>query len=290
MTTGCCGAGTAGTFRRPGETACRRGCPGAIGGQIVIVEAGTGRLLGSVGVGQAPAAAHPGAVYLHQGETYVVDSLDFQDGIAFVHAEDPGYATFAREVTDIAVTGTGERLVFGPVALGLVPVTVTNHVVGYLRRQLSGRCWTSWSWTCRNTPCPQPRSCTQSLRMHWSAAVLRPHGFPGRCTPPNTRPSGCCRWWPAATAAISAACPQRPGPRAAQCLCLRRLSGWSRIRRTRLSPGPHLAGRHRGGHRSLRMPQWVSIVCAIPQVRQWQRPVRQGGRGAGAAAGARRVK
>lgn len=138
MTTGCCGAGTAGTFRRPGETACRRGCPGAIGGQIVIVEAGTGRLLGSVGVGQAPAAAHPGAVYLHQGETYVVDSLDFQDGIAFVHAEDPGYATFAREVTDIAVTGTGERLVFGPVALGLVPVTVTNHVVGYLRRQLSG--------------------------------------------------------------------------------------------------------------------------------------------------------
>ncbi|NLP91867.1 hypothetical protein HGO73_06100, partial [Mycobacterium tuberculosis] len=50
----------------------------------------------------------------HQGETYVVDSLDFQDGIAFVHAEDPGYATFAREVTDIAVTGTGERLVFGP--------------------------------------------------------------------------------------------------------------------------------------------------------------------------------
>lgn len=111
---------------------------GAIGGQIVIVEAGTGRLLGSVGVGQAPAAAHPGAVYLHQGETYVVDSLDFQDGIAFVHAEDPGYATFAREVTDIAVTGTGERLVFGPVALGLVPVTVTNHVVGYLRRQLSG--------------------------------------------------------------------------------------------------------------------------------------------------------
>ncbi|EFD56179.1 LOW QUALITY PROTEIN: helicase, partial [Mycobacterium tuberculosis T92] len=62
---------------------------GAIGGQIVIVEAGTGRLLGSVGVGQAPAAAHPGAVYLHQGETYVVDSLDFQDGIAFVHAEDP---------------------------------------------------------------------------------------------------------------------------------------------------------------------------------------------------------
>lgn len=111
---------------------------GSAGGQIVIVEADTGRLLGSVGVGQAPVSVHPGAVYLHQGESYVVDSLDTEEGIAFVHAEDPGYATFAREVTDIAVTGTGERLAFGPVTLGLVPVRVTHRVVGYLRRRLSG--------------------------------------------------------------------------------------------------------------------------------------------------------
>ncbi|OBG34054.1 DEAD/DEAH box helicase [Mycobacterium sp. E3198] len=111
---------------------------GSSGGQIVIVEADTGRLLGSAGVDQAPASVHPGAVYLHQGETYVVDSLDTEDGIAFVHAEDPGYATFAREVTDIVVTGTGERREFGPVSLGLVPVRVTHRVVGYLRRRLSG--------------------------------------------------------------------------------------------------------------------------------------------------------
>jgi DEAD/DEAH box helicase domain-containing protein len=111
---------------------------GSTGGQIVIVEADTGRLLGSVGVGQAPASVHPGAVYLHQGDSYVVDSLDTEDGIAFVHAEDPGYATFARELTDIAVTGTGERSIFGPVTLGLVPVRVTHRVVGYLRRRLSG--------------------------------------------------------------------------------------------------------------------------------------------------------
>ncbi|OBH10298.1 DEAD/DEAH box helicase [Mycobacterium sp. E1747] len=111
---------------------------GSAGGQIVIVEADTGRLLGSTGVGQAPVSVHPGAVYLHQGESYVVDSLDLDEAIAFVHAEDPGYATFAREITDIAVTGTGERAQFGPVTLGLVPVTVTHQVVGYLRRRLSG--------------------------------------------------------------------------------------------------------------------------------------------------------
>jgi DEAD/DEAH box helicase domain-containing protein len=111
---------------------------GSAGGQIVIVEADTGRLLGSTGVGQAPASVHPGAVYLHQGDSYVVDSLDTEEGIAFVHAEDPGYATFARELTDILLTGSGERLTFGPVTLGLVPVRVTHQVVGYLRRRLSG--------------------------------------------------------------------------------------------------------------------------------------------------------
>jgi DEAD/DEAH box helicase domain-containing protein len=111
---------------------------GSSGGQIAILEAGTGRLLGSAGVGQASASVHPGAVYLHQGESYVVDSLGFEDGIAFVHAEDPGYTTFARELTDIVVTGEGERNSFGPVTVGLVPVSVTNTVIGYLRRQLNG--------------------------------------------------------------------------------------------------------------------------------------------------------
>jgi DEAD/DEAH box helicase domain-containing protein len=111
---------------------------GPTGGQVAILEADTGRLLGTAGAGQAPASVHPGAVYLHQGESYVVDSLDFEHGMAFVHAEDPGYATFARELTEIAVTGAGERAVFGSVTLGLVPVTVTSRVVGYLRRRLSG--------------------------------------------------------------------------------------------------------------------------------------------------------
>jgi DEAD/DEAH box helicase domain-containing protein len=111
---------------------------GSTGGHVAIVETGTGRLLGGVGVGQAPATVHPGAVYLHQGETYVVDSLDLEEALAFVHAEDPGYTTYARELTDISVTGAGERVRFGDVTLGLVPVAVSNTVVGYLRRTLAG--------------------------------------------------------------------------------------------------------------------------------------------------------
>ena len=42
---------------------------GSSGGQIAILETETGRLLGSADVGRAPATVHPGAVYLHQGES-----------------------------------------------------------------------------------------------------------------------------------------------------------------------------------------------------------------------------
>jgi DEAD/DEAH box helicase domain-containing protein len=111
---------------------------GTAGGSVAIVEFGTGRLIGSTGAGQAPANVHPGAVYLHQGESYVVDSLDLEDRVAFVHAEDPGYATHPREITDISVTGAGERTRLGAVTLGLVPVSVTHRVIGYLRRRPSG--------------------------------------------------------------------------------------------------------------------------------------------------------
>lgn len=111
---------------------------GTTGGQVAIVEADTGRMVGSTEAAQAPATVHPGAVYLHQGESYVVDTLDLPRGVALVHAEDPGYSTFAREITDITVTGAGERVDYNSVTLGLVPVSVTHQVIGYLRRAISG--------------------------------------------------------------------------------------------------------------------------------------------------------
>ncbi|WP_100461457.1 DEAD/DEAH box helicase [Mycobacteroides abscessus] len=111
---------------------------GSIGGQVMILEADTGRVLGTVDTGRAPATVHPGAVYLHSGETYVVDSLDFGDGIALVHNDRPDYSTFARSTIDIAITGEGERIDLGDIQIGLVPVDVTHQVIGYLRKLTTG--------------------------------------------------------------------------------------------------------------------------------------------------------
>jgi DEAD/DEAH box helicase domain-containing protein len=124
---------------------------GSSGGQIAILEAGTGACW-------APSAAdrrRPRCIrrgVSAPGREFVVDSLDFEDGIALVHEQDPGYSTAAREVTDIAVTGPGERRELGPVTIGVVPVSVSNTVTGYLRRRLDGEASTSSSWTCRPGP------------------------------------------------------------------------------------------------------------------------------------------
>ena len=137
-TTGCCDVGAASTFRRRAGSRMRRWTSGVRpAARSSIVEADTGRLLGSTGVGQAPATVHPGAVYLHQGESYVVDSLDFEDG----HRLRPRRGSRLRDVRPGAHRHCRDRTrasgrVFGPVTLGLVPVTVTHQVIGYLRRRV----------------------------------------------------------------------------------------------------------------------------------------------------------
>ncbi|MCZ4077844.1 DEAD/DEAH box helicase [Rhodococcus sp. H36-A4] len=111
---------------------------GGIGIQVAIVDGGSGRMLGTVDGGRAPATAHPGAVHIHQGESFVVDELDLEDGIALVHPEQPDWSTSARERTDIAVTAVHSQQDFGEVTTALVQVNVTHQVVGYLRRLHSG--------------------------------------------------------------------------------------------------------------------------------------------------------
>ncbi|OZM73466.1 DEAD/DEAH box helicase [Amycolatopsis antarctica] len=114
------------------------GIRGSDAEQIAVVEADSSRLLGTVDPGSACATVHPGAVYLHQGSSYVVDELDLAEGLAMVHAEDPEWNTSARELVDIAVLNTVQRRDFGGVSVFLGEVAVTSQVVAYLRRLPSG--------------------------------------------------------------------------------------------------------------------------------------------------------
>ena len=110
---------------------------GSGGSPVAVVEGSTGSLIGTVDAGAAHSTVHAGAVYLHQGRSFVVDELDLGDSVALVHAEEPDWSTSARDVTDIAITAVERSRSYGPLVVAFGSVQVTNQVVSYLRRRIS---------------------------------------------------------------------------------------------------------------------------------------------------------
>jgi len=111
---------------------------GSGGPPVHVVEGSTGRLLGTVDEPSAHTTVHEGAVYLHQGETYLVETLDLDNGVALVEAADPGYSTLARDVTDIMIVESLRSTPFGPGELHFGTVEVTRQVVSFLKRGQTG--------------------------------------------------------------------------------------------------------------------------------------------------------
>jgi DEAD/DEAH box helicase domain-containing protein len=109
---------------------------GTGGEPVRICEADTGRLLGTVDAAASHSTVHEGAVYLHQGQSFLVRALDLDDAIALVDAETPDWSTSARDLTDISIVTTSRSVVHGAVTLNLGTVDVTQHVVSFLRRRL----------------------------------------------------------------------------------------------------------------------------------------------------------
>ncbi|WP_373861745.1 DEAD/DEAH box helicase [Micromonospora saelicesensis] len=107
------------------------------GAPVAVVESSTGRLLGTVDGGSSHFLLHSGAVYLHQGVSYVVDQLDLADGCALVRAEEPDWSTHARDVTDVSVVSVRSYVDAGPVGMFLGEVDVTSQVVSYQRRRIA---------------------------------------------------------------------------------------------------------------------------------------------------------
>ena len=109
---------------------------GGGGSPVQIVEAGTGRLLGTVDEAAAHTTVHDGAVHLHQGRTYLVKRLDLEDSAALVEEASPPYSTTARDTTAIVVLQTDTEIPWGDGRLCYGSVEVTHQVVSFLRRKL----------------------------------------------------------------------------------------------------------------------------------------------------------
>jgi DEAD/DEAH box helicase domain-containing protein len=102
---------------------------------VRLVEVKTGRLLGTVDHARAHATVHAGAVYVHQGETYLVDELDLAESVAVVRADAPDYTTTAREITDMRILDERRTADWGAARLVFGSVEVSSQVVSFLKRR-----------------------------------------------------------------------------------------------------------------------------------------------------------
>ncbi|MBO2464186.1 DEAD/DEAH box helicase [Actinomadura violacea] len=109
---------------------------GAGGAPVQVVETATGRLLGTVDEASAHTTVHDGAVYIHQGDSFIVQTLDLDDSVALVEAADPDYSTTARDVTDITIAERLRSISWGEATLCYGTVDVTSQVVAYQMRRV----------------------------------------------------------------------------------------------------------------------------------------------------------
>ncbi|HRO29330.1 MULTISPECIES: DEAD/DEAH box helicase [Micrococcaceae] len=106
------------------------------GGPVDIIDADTGAVLGTMGSPQTHYQAHPGAVYVHQDRTYLVEDLDEDAHAVLVTRAWPEYYTQARDITEIEVLDTVRRRDGGDLQWCTGPVKVTTQVVSFQRKAL----------------------------------------------------------------------------------------------------------------------------------------------------------
>jgi DEAD/DEAH box helicase domain-containing protein len=93
------------------------------------------RLLEEIEATMACYRIHPGAIHLHQGESYLVTHLDFDTRSAHAQPVDVAYYTQPRESNDVRILRSlrTERLPICRAHYG--QITVTDQVISYMRKR-----------------------------------------------------------------------------------------------------------------------------------------------------------
>ncbi len=92
------------------------------------------RRLETIEASVALSQVHPGAIYLHQGKSYLVAELELQARMAYVVPSDAPYYTQAKELTDLRVTGVSREKEMQGARSHLGEVEVTSTVVGFRKK------------------------------------------------------------------------------------------------------------------------------------------------------------
>lgn len=104
------------------------------GGRFALLdESRNHRTLEEIEASSAPQRVHPGAIYLHQGESYLVTRYDAEMGFAVLRPAEVDYYTVPREWSDVRIV---HSLAHRPIPGGYAyfgHVRATSQVIGYRR-------------------------------------------------------------------------------------------------------------------------------------------------------------
>jgi len=106
----------------------------SIGGQpIVLMDGSNHKRLEEMDEISAFSRVHPGAIYLHQGDNYLVTELDLAKGQATLLPTDVDYYTQAREQNDISIIRSLKHRRLKNITAYWGAMRVTQQTVGYRR-------------------------------------------------------------------------------------------------------------------------------------------------------------
>jgi DEAD/DEAH box helicase domain-containing protein len=104
------------------------------GESYAVMDTTTNSLLETVEASVAFFQIHPGAIYLHQGEPYLITRLDLKSHTAYAEPTDAAYYTQTKELNDLRIIRVIRDESHGPVKVYLGEVEVTTTVVGFKKK------------------------------------------------------------------------------------------------------------------------------------------------------------
>ena len=105
------------------------------GQNYAVIDGRQGCLLETVEASVAFFQIHPGAIYLHQGESYLIKELDLARHIAWAEPMSTDYYTQSMDITDIRVMSLVKERDFRGVNVYFGDVDVTTTIVGFKRKR-----------------------------------------------------------------------------------------------------------------------------------------------------------
>jgi DEAD/DEAH box helicase domain-containing protein len=90
-----------------------------------------GQVIETLEVARACSEAHKGAVLLHQGETYLIEDLDLDLGVARAKKQDVDYYTEALKLSDVSIKAERARKTINGIDVCLGEVKVTEQFYEY---------------------------------------------------------------------------------------------------------------------------------------------------------------